>query len=106
MTSQNVPLETPELVNVYRDTQNASAVRALRLRTSGNTTFTITHQTRGRGARWVVTGGYPPDSHVTFWACPGHNGHVCFYGMCDETVYTGPLPGQAAIDAHNAGDVG
>ena len=38
-----------------------------------------------------------PEKHGLYrYYCPGHNGQVCFYGMCDETRVTDLAGLQAA----------
>ena len=32
----------------------------------------------------------PAKYGLTRYTCPGHNGHVCYYGMCDEIRFGEP----------------
>jgi len=70
-----------EILKVYRD--QAGNPRAVTARNNGGE-FTVNF-TRG----WVSWAepdvwAFPERFGLTRYTCPGHNGHVCYYGACDE----------------------
>ena len=90
-----LPQPVPEVVTTYRSA--SGQVSGFRLRAPDGAGLTVSL----RHGRAVLSGAdpdvwaYPERYSCERYFCPGHNGHVCYYGADDEIRYTGPLPGVA-----------